>query len=195
MRIILAVLTLALFARSAQATTFTFELDQPSQSGTWQIQLQADPADRFNAQISANGGPTINGPDTTFDPAAYSTTTLTLSVIGDGYLVQTFYVCSEFDFHCSRADRTSSTGDFIVGDETLTVSASEQISGPYAFYAPLSITVSIPDDLNAFVVGVPEPSTWAMLLIGFAGISATLKLSPRLPSGQRWCRHRASGRS
>ena len=70
MRIILAVLVLALFARSAQATTYAFELDQPSQSGTWQIQLQADPADRFNAQISANGGPTINGPDTTFDPAA-----------------------------------------------------------------------------------------------------------------------------
>jgi hypothetical protein len=49
MRIILAVLILALFASMAQATTFTFELDQPSQSGTWQIQLQADPADRFYA--------------------------------------------------------------------------------------------------------------------------------------------------
>jgi hypothetical protein len=169
---VFAAIILTLFARSAQATTFTFELDPPFQSGTWQIELQADPVDRFNAQISANGGPTIDGPDTTFDPAAYSTTRLTLSVIGDGYLVQTYYGCSEFDFHCSRADSASFTPDFIVGDETLTVSASEQISGPYAFYAPLSITVSVPDDLNAFVVGVPEPSTWAMLLIGFVGIGA-----------------------
>jgi hypothetical protein len=41
-------------------------------------------------------------------------------------------------------------------------------------YTPLHIFITYPDqfniiDLNA-VAAVPEPSTWALLLIGFAGI-------------------------
>ena len=38
------------------------------------------------------------------------------------------------------------------------------------------------DDFS-FVAGVPEPTTWAMMLLGFAGIGATFRRQRKTPSG------------
>jgi hypothetical protein len=173
MKRFLLIAALCLVSVPVNATIFTFELAQPYRGEQWQIQLQADADQRFNVGLSVSGGfgPQIIGPDTTFDPASFSTTALHVTVLGLGWVDLSFFGCSEFDYHCSGANRRNASPDFIVGDGILNVYVSEQITGPYAFFGPVTVTVSLPDDLNAVVVGVPEPSTWAMMLLGFAGIA------------------------
>lgn len=177
----LTLAALCLLAAPAQASTFTFSLDAPYQSQSWQIQLQADPAEHFNVGLSVDGGPgTLIAP---YDPATYSTSELHVLVFGNGHLDQSYFGCSEFDFNCSRQNQTHDDPYFIVGDGIINIYVSEQITGPYSSFGPVSIILSIPDDLNASVVAaVPEPSTWAMMILGFAGIGA-----------MSWCRRRNHG--
>jgi hypothetical protein len=173
MRVLTAIFALFFLSSSASAETFVFNLQSGPAGGNWLIDFTGDGTDptvSFMMEVGVNGGPYISGPDTTNNPSNYSQATLLVSVSGsNGYYQSTTVACSEFDFHCSRSDRTSG-GFFSDISQTLDVSVSEEISGPYAFYGPVTVEIAIPVGVDAFVVGVPEPTTWAMLLIGFAGI-------------------------
>jgi hypothetical protein len=50
---------------------------------------------------------------------------------------------------------------------TMPVTRLEPNSGPYVLGDPLTVTFT---DLGDVASGVPEPSTWAMMILGFAGI-------------------------
>ena len=185
---------LCLFAAPAQASTFTFSLDAPYQSQSWTIELQpVDPTEFFSARLSIEGGPIITA-NTLYGDPALSSTTLDYGIRGDGSLYFIRTGCSENDFHCGRYDNmnTQDTGGFFA-NSPLTVSADEFVSGPYAFTGPLTMTITLPDDLNAFVVGVPEPATWAMLLLGFAGIGFVKyrRAITAVVSRQEHCRSRS----
>ncbi|SRR5258708_17561702 len=68
-----------------------------------------------------------------------------------------YATCNQNDASCiSTAQNASSSGELILGSSTGTVQAAW--FGPYDYTKP---DIASP---------VPEPSTWAMLLIGFAGI-------------------------
>jgi hypothetical protein len=172
MRVLIGIFTFFFLSSDAFAETFVFNLQAGSTVGSWQIDFTGDGTDptiSYIMSVGVSGGPFISGPDTTNDPANFSQATLFVSVTGtNGYYQSTSTTCSEFDFHCSRADRTQG-GFFSDISQVLDVSVSEGGSGPYAFSGPLTLYIGIPVG-EAFVVGVPEPSTWAMLLIGFAGI-------------------------
>ena len=173
MRLLIGILSLFFLSSDAFAETFVFNLQAGSTVGNWQIDFTGDGTDptiSYVMSVGVSGGPFINGPDTTFDPTNFSQATLLVSVTGtNGYYQSTSTTCSEFDYHCGRADRTQG-GFFSDISQVLDVSISEDISGPYAFSGLLTLYIGIPVG-EAFVVGVPEPSTWAMLLIGFAGIN------------------------
>jgi PEP-CTERM motif len=172
MRVLIAVFALFFLSSSAFAETFVFNLQSGQTGGNWLIDFTGDgtdPTALFMMEVGVNGGPYISGPDTTNDPSNYSQATLLVSVSGAGYYQSTTVVCSEFDFHCSRSDRTSD-GFFSDISQTLDVSVSEELSGPYAFYGPVTVEIGIPVGVDAFVVGVPEPSTWTMMVLGFCGL-------------------------
>lgn len=69
--------------------------------------------------------------------------------------------------------------------------AAYTASGPLklSFTTPTSVTFSIADDEHSFwdnsggvslsIAAVPEPATWAMMLIGFLGIAVALRTKPR----------------
>jgi PEP-CTERM motif len=188
MRLLTAIFALLFLSSSALAETFVFSLQSGPTSGNWLIDFTGDGTDptvSFMLGVDANGGPYISGPDTILDPANFSEARLIVSVTAaNGYYQSTTFSCSESDDHCSRGDVTQG-GTFSDISQVLDVSFSETISGPYAFYGPVSISVEIPAGLDAFVVAVPEPSSWAMLLIGFAGIGF---------AGWRRARRRAGNR-
>jgi hypothetical protein len=68
-----------------------------------------------------------------------------------------FDVSSTFDF--------SFQGDLILGDISNNSVSNLGFMGP-------NIDLTLSDEFGIFVIGgaVPEPSTWAMMLLGFAGL-------------------------
>jgi hypothetical protein len=48
--------------------------------------------------------------------------------------------------------------------------ANAGINGQSAEFVPDNLTTSPPSSTNVPSLGVPEPSTWALLLLGFAGL-------------------------
>ena len=76
--------------------------------------------------------------------------------------------CNEYDFHCGRYDRSMSFPyTFVPENNILTfglwLSYDGPLSGPFA----ATLTVDLP---SGFLTAVPEPSTWAMMILGFAGV-------------------------
>lgn len=53
-------------------------------------------------------------------------------------------------------------------DPFIEIRAGGYSFGPARVFRDLSVSVTLPD--NFYIRGVPEPSTWAMMLLGFAGI-------------------------
>jgi hypothetical protein len=131
------------------------------------------PFSLFRLGVNIDGGPRISGPDTVFDRASFSATRLYVSVQGLGYYTSQSYGCSEWDFHCSRANRVNGGFFSTTAPQAVGITIQEMAGGPYAFYGPVELRLTFPDYMTVIdprISAVPEPSTWAMLLIGFAGI-------------------------
>lgn len=89
--------------------------------------------------------------------------------------------CNEFDFHCSRSGITR-YGNIWLGT-AVTLTFSENISGPYAVRGPATLYISLPD--GVYIAAVPEPSTWAMMILGFAGLGFMAYRRRHIGSGYR----------
>jgi hypothetical protein len=78
--------------------------------------------------------------------------------------------CNEFDAHCGRTDTYQPYTDIFGsnGIGTLYYAAGVEVMGG-ATAPSLSVFISLPDGFS-LTAPVPEPSTWAMLLLGFAGV-------------------------
>ena len=81
--------------------------------------------------------------------------------------------CNAFDAHCGRNNRYSTTfGISEVMEDMGVINISSYVNVIGAEPIDLHLFVNLPAgfSLTAPVAAVPEPSTWAMLLLGFAGI-------------------------
>ena len=127
------------------------------------------------ALAEGGSGPTALDPDMftgaisiALPDEAYATTLIggannVAALLGPGYeifgiaILGGFDVSSTFDF--------SFRGDLILGDIS-----DDSVSNMGFVSGPIDLTIS--DNFGIFVIGgaVPEPSTWAMMLIGFAGL-------------------------
>jgi hypothetical protein len=156
------------FISTANANTFTFAVPPPYDHYSGEIRVVSDHGpDEFFLNFGYTGGPQITGGNDPYlsggNPADYSEFNV---VVSFGSVTNVFYGCNESDFHCSRGD-TFNFG-FANTDTSIPIFFSEFVSGPYAVLGPASLYLDLPAGFN--VVPVPESSTWALLLIGFAGI-------------------------
>ncbi|AUC97085.1 hypothetical protein CWS35_24690 [Bradyrhizobium sp. SK17] len=127
----------------------------------------------FLASYSWTGGPyfTQNVPVDPFN-GPFSSISLSFYFNGSTTLI---YECDQFEAHCGRNDMVQTY--FYINPEFPNISGGGGGGGdgPNVAYAPLQIFIELPSgfsliDPNAVASAVPEPSTWAMMLLGFAGL-------------------------
>jgi hypothetical protein len=178
MRILILLLCSFIALSNANASSVSIEV--PASIGYFerQFNIRSDHGpDLFQAQFGFSGGPSIIPGGTApywpgGDPNDYSTTYVSLSV---GSASLTRNDCNQPDFHCSRGDQDRF--GFVDSEYPTSVVYVANALGPYARMNPATIYFEIPPGF--YIATVPEPSTWAMLLIGLAGIAFAAKRMKR----------------
>lgn len=120
----------------------------------------------FQLDVDYSGGPLITGGD----PASnFSDLSQIAVLLNAGTTSLRTSGCNYFEFHCGRGD------SYHFGVSSLNQIASvvffESISGPFASYGPGTIGIFAPQWIRiAEITAVPEPATWAMMILGFCGL-------------------------
>jgi hypothetical protein len=168
-------LLFSLICSPAVSGSISFVVPAPYNYFSTQIAFSATPdvapyyVPYFWIDISFSGGPQITGGEFPEpygpggNPSDFSQTAVFFSA-GSTSLIA--YGCNEWDFHCSRADSYNFGGGGL--GSISVVSFTEIVSGPFAAYGPATLYITTPDGIE--ISAVPESSTWAMMLLGFAGI-------------------------
>jgi hypothetical protein len=203
MKRILLLAALCLFSVPANASTVSFVMDAPYTSQIWTLDVlgfTGDPPgqfDMFQILVAHTGGPVV--PSSANPDNISSQTRLDIWITGaGGSYMETRFGCGYSLSHCERGDRvpTNLGRNFLAEPQTLTILLGERISGPLASYGPLELDISFPDNVilgqpvlvSVVAPAVPEPSTWAMMLIGFALLGyrsvASVKRHPRRTASQ-----------
>jgi hypothetical protein len=88
--------------------------------------------------------------------------------ISGGYISGHIVVnaCNESDFHCGRYDLQNSSPYLYITKNIDLIGFAISYQGP----SPIDVSLTFDSGTRFLITAVPEPSTWAMLLIGFAGI-------------------------
>lgn len=159
MRFLIAAFAILLSLAPAKAIVYSIDVPAVSSyTATFRVESDHGP-DFFSALISIGGGAyVIEGGHF----GSFSSFTSHATFAG-GHAMQSG--CAPASYSCNYGT-TGFAGGLTGEDYTLSYSAL--ISGPDAYLGPAQISVRLSDGF--FIVGVPEPSTWAMLLIGFAGV-------------------------
>jgi hypothetical protein len=82
--------------------------------------------------------------------------------------------CNAFDAHCGRNNRSNPFFGIYGPEDEGVIYISSAVSVIGATPVDLHLFVNLPTGFSLtapVVAAVPEPSTWAMMLLGFAGIS------------------------
>jgi hypothetical protein len=108
------------------------------------------------------------------DPSSFSEVSILIS--GPGGIRIQAYDCNQFDAHCGRSNINQNITSVFGSDGVGLLSVYGGITGGGPG-ASLKLFASLPTgfslDPPIVASAVPEPSTWAMLLIGFAGVGYT----------------------
>jgi hypothetical protein len=88
------------------------------------------------------------------------------------------------DLHLQFANPLTSPS----ADNPIVDAVSYECQGSFSCYVPSGgttryLTGGVEEDFATAVGGVPEPATWAMLLIGFFGVGTALRLARRKQTG------------
>jgi hypothetical protein len=188
-----AVLSLAaaLVSTSAMADVITFDGVGPG-VGSHAV---PSPYQELNYSISAPNGlyylgfgdPRYAGENNLFDNNYQDTTTLT-TIDGRPFAIQSIDLAEMYLGARPATEPTTFTGTLVGGGtvtQTFDVSnASFQtylFSGGFSGLTSLSwtATTETPQFANINVSTVPEPATWAMMLVGFGGLGAMLRSAKR----------------
>jgi hypothetical protein len=116
--------------------------------------------------LEITDGPVPTGPTSTLSPPTNDITTLTITITEGSKQFQFNLLNSNFnglEFQ-GGALWDITAGPVVIG------SASLSINGTTATFFDSATQVSAIETVTATIAPVPEPSTWAMLLLGFAGL-------------------------
>ena len=82
------------------------------------------------------------------------------------------FSCNAFDAHCGRGNQYQPYFGIYGPEDEGFISINRSVSVIGATPVELSFSVWLPDgfSLTAPAAAVPEPSTWGMMLLGFAGV-------------------------
>lgn len=169
MRSLIAMLAFVLFAVPAQATTFHSD----SFSGEFKVVGPFDdyPYSYVPVQVSYGFSLPIGPPADPFDgPFSYYRFQLVVSHVSG----QTYYQACDYNIiagGCGRyfPPRQGLDPGVTSVENTIKFLVLLQMDGPDLGQPTFSVDFVLPDAFS--IAPVPEPSTWAMLLIGFAGIA------------------------
>jgi PEP-CTERM motif len=171
MRIFTSIATIAVLAFSPNASATTYDIG----SGAL-LEIVGPPSEQFvpiGVSYTFTGG-AYDGLGTP-DPVTGPFYTWEVTVLESGGGEQQACFANQMGSMCGRDIRNIAPGPAFLtnGEGSYLVSSSSFSYNTTPIV--IDIDVTIPDEFTVFIDGalassVPEPSTWAMLLIGFAGI-------------------------
>jgi len=124
----------------------------------------------FNGYIVTFGAPPL--PDTPDAFWAFQSGATVSSGLSSDDIYHYGGTCGPVRLYCRFLDRSIRSGVVAVSDEYRTVTFSSyamQFGDAYAPGFGYQLDLYLPDGLS-IAAPVPEPSTWAMMLLGFAGV-------------------------
>lgn len=143
-------LTVSLWTTNSTNTAFDTQIG----SWTFNSQVAANP---YTETVNVTGGPTLtSGVLYGIELSTSSTTTATDWLSNSNVTVAQYSVCN-VAFYCTDPNGQTPTANS-------TYFTGTAANGPQALFA-----------INGVAGGVPEPSTWTMMLLGFGGLGVAMR--------------------